>query len=1034
MRKLLIVLSVLLLSCSLMAQIRTGNIFCKIVDTEGNPLPGVTVILTGTLTAPMTAITSAEGTLRFLSLSPAKDYCIKTELEGFKSSLRENIIVVVGSNVDLTLTMEMGALEEEVTVTAATPVVDARKTTIGANITHEILQGLPTARDPWVVLQMAPSVVVDRENVGGSESGQSSATVGRGGSHERNVWNMDGISLNDPAAVGSNSPYFDFDMFEEMTIITGGGDVSMQTGGVGINMVTKRGGNKMSFGGRFYLTDNNFQADNLTDELKAEGVVGVNKTHEIKDYGFNLGGPLVKEKAWFWGAWGVQDVQTVTAYGNRDDTLLSTLTGKINLQIIPENRLEVFVYGNKKYKYGRDANPSNPEGRIQRSVYHFGFPTVKIQDEHMFGDDLFVSFKYGYSNAAFELTSVMDPDFENIGIWDMQDQRWYSSSGRGWNKRPVSMYNFLGNYFNETLLGASHDVKVGLEYQERGTVSISSQPGNIILRRNYVSPTVDFDGDGFPDIPVDPNFMRFEFQRESFSSRGVTALVGYLSDTISFGRFNLMLGLRYDRQTPASEAYTRKAVDRDNPVWADNVTSQTTDLLDQLLPGVDVPEVKSTAVDGSAYNWAVFSPRLGLTWAVTSDGKTIAKLSFAQYGDYMGTGEASRWTPGGSSGWLQFWWMDNGDAIVDYRELYWNQLSNYSPYRVFDDAGNFSGNWEDAADTFWGSYDYMNPGKLNLVPYGSIDSNAGSSRTTEFLFSLEREIFTDFALQINAQYRRYDNYRWTLKSFPDTGVLENQGWYISAGTPPANIPGLGDSKEAQNNEWYYTSVEGTNYSPWTVTKQQPDFYHDYYGLDFIFIKRLSKGWMFNGNFTLQKQAVHYGDNGYMNPTNLWALEGKEYQPYQGYGGQIFSRWLLKLGGLYQLPYDVNLSFTFQGREGWINIETFQIVDYTLPNPKSRSATLHMTPRGTERLPLFFNLSFRVEKMVRIGDNGKIYLMADVFNALNSATATNRNDRFQGTFYNYEDSSLNTFVPDPHTYRLNKILNPRVMRLGLRFTF
>ena len=61
-------------------------------------------------------------------------------------------------------------------------------------------------------------------------------------------------------------------------------------------------------------------------------------------------------------------------------------------------------------------------------------------------------------------------------------------------------------------------------------------------------------------------------------------------------------------------------------------------------------------------------------------------------------------------------------------------------------------------------------------------------------------------------------------------------------------------------------------------------------------------------------------------------------------------------------------------------------------------------------------------------------MVDVFNALNSTTATNRNDRYHGTFYKDADPSLNKYVPDPHTYELNKILNPRVMRLGVRFTF
>jgi len=190
----------LLVSPLIMAQQRTGDIFGEITDTEGNPLPGVTVTLTGSKTGAMTDITSNQGRFRFVSLAPASDYTIKAELEGFKTAIKQNIIVVVGSNVEINLDMEMGALEEEVTVTAVTPVVDTKKTEVGQNVTHEILQSLPTARDPWVILQMAPSILMDRENVGGAESGQQSEMASRGASSDaQSVWNMDGMVITDPA-------------------------------------------------------------------------------------------------------------------------------------------------------------------------------------------------------------------------------------------------------------------------------------------------------------------------------------------------------------------------------------------------------------------------------------------------------------------------------------------------------------------------------------------------------------------------------------------------------------------------------------------------------------------------------------------------------------------------------------------------------------------------------------------------------------------------------------------------------------------
>ena len=370
MRKSLIILFVLLFSCSLMAQIRTGNIYGKITDEDGNPLPGVTVTLSGMKTAPLTSITSAEGIYRFLSLPPARDYVIRAELGGFNTEIREGVIVVVGANIEINVTMAMGAIEEEITVTAISPVVDTKKTSVGINVTQEILQSLPTARDPWVILQMAPSVILDRENIGGVESGQQSSYVARGAAgYSQNVWAMDGLVITDPAAIGASPSYYDFDAFEEMQIVVGGADVTIQTGGVAINMITHRGGNRVSLGGRFLMIDEKFQAKNedyVAEVQETEPTfLGLNLIRNNKDYGFNLGGPLVTDKAWLWGSFGVMDIKTTTVYQRPDDTLLVNYAAKLNVQIIPENRFEAFMHVGGKNKWGRSSSSALPGGYYQ---------------------------------------------------------------------------------------------------------------------------------------------------------------------------------------------------------------------------------------------------------------------------------------------------------------------------------------------------------------------------------------------------------------------------------------------------------------------------------------------------------------------------------------------------------------------------------------------------------------------------------------------------------------------------------------------
>ena len=131
---------------------------------------------------------------------------------------------------------------------------------------------------------------------------------------------------------------------------------------------------------------------------------------------------------------------------------------------------------------------------------------------------------------------------------------------------------------------------------------------------------------------------------------------------------------------------------------------------------------------------------------------------------------------------------------------------------------------------------------------------------------------------------------------------------------------------------------------------------------------------------------------------------------------------------------INIAGTLLAREGYIQKETVRITDYTLPNPQSRTATLDMTPFGSQRLPKTMLVTLRLEKMFKLGDVGRFYLMADMFNVFNSPTVNRREQIYHGQYFIYADSSLNTFVPNINSNRLNEILNPRVTRFGLRFSF
>ncbi|HWT45383.1 MAG TPA: TonB-dependent receptor, partial [Vicinamibacterales bacterium] len=246
------------------AQVFTGRIDVTTQDQSGAVLPGVTIDLSGPQS--QSATTDAQGQAHFLNL-PAGTYQVKAALPGFADYLNRSVPVTAGGVVPLRVTMGIGGVTEQVQVAAEVPVLEPKRQTISTNITNQDLQNIPSARDPWVVLQTIPGVIVDRVNVGGSESGQQSNYIAKGASTGDNTWYMDGIPITDMSALGSSPSYYDFDMFQEMQVTTGGADAQQATAGVQMNFVLKSGTNTAHGSARTYYENKDLQSSNVPADL-----------------------------------------------------------------------------------------------------------------------------------------------------------------------------------------------------------------------------------------------------------------------------------------------------------------------------------------------------------------------------------------------------------------------------------------------------------------------------------------------------------------------------------------------------------------------------------------------------------------------------------------------------------------------------------------------------------------------------------------------------------------------------------------------
>jgi hypothetical protein len=1070
LKKAALILVVLVLAVASPAQQRTGTIYGRIVDTQGKPLPGVTVTLSGPPIGRMKTVTNEAGIFRYPSIYPGRDYSIKAERIDFKTVNRANVIVMIGATAAIDLTLEAGKLEEQVTSKAVTPIVDVRKTTAGLSFDRDMLQTLPTARDPWVILQLVPAVMLDRENVGGNESAQPSAFVSRGdsGNGATNIMTLDGVDVTDPLDLGSSAIPYDFDTFEELSVTTGGAaDVTMQTGGIALNMVTRRGGNRMSATARFYLTDRSFQSSNMTPALRSQGVSNTNVIEQIKDFGASAGGPIFKDKLWWWGAYGVQDIFTYTIYNTRDQSLLSNYSFKLNAQPFSGNRFEALVTSGAKVQFGRNASVAKPEGDHMTGKYRWGSPIIKLQDEQVFGSNLTLSLKYSFNDAGYASRPMVDEKMSNPVTWDVGKATYVpfsSSYGRSWDwssvSRPRKNFQLTTTYFRDSLLGVSHEFKAGLEFSDKTSDARSGYLQNYEVRRNFVDPLIDL-GAGLVVPPA--AWQRIRFGRETRDLALAKQTSAFLQDTFSKGRFTLMLGLRYDQQIPSTGAYTLETVKGSNSAWANVFANDVMNALVRSLPPIAVRAINPK------YNWNTWSPRIGLNWDISGDGKNVAKLAYSEYGDVMPVGAYTP-QPLGLDGSMGFWWNDtSGDSKVQLAEIFWQYSSAnadhpYELYSLYDSDGTLSdaanaalvggftsdaylaGNYQD--------FDWQNPSAVNydyLTTFyrSDIDPEAKSvktsPRTREIMLFLERELSPNLALSVNTTYRRYDKFDWAKAFYPsdiypetpDLVIDNAQTWYTTAGTIPATVKIGGvtyDMRDAAGKPWYLPIASFPGATPYRMIDKS-NAYRTYFGLDLVLTKRLSNRWFLNASVTLQDQRVHWNGS-YIDPTNKWALDGKPFgNPGGGAGGktpvQMYARWLAKVSALYQLPLGFDVSGTLIAREGW-KIPTYVTLAYSGNEAWPglyKSNTIFLQTATKASLPTFYNLTFRIEKKIAIG-TGKMYIMADVFNVLNSAIVNRAYDAYLGTYYvDTGESSAN-----PSNLLYNEILNPRVWRLGLRFEF
>ena len=1027
-----------------------GSIFGKVTDTSGGVLPGVTVTVTGSsLQQPLTAVTSENGTYQFPSV-PIGTYTVTFELASFKKAVRPNIVISTGFNAGVDQKMEIGNMTEEVTITAASPVVDTKKTTTGAVFNADVLEKIPTARDPWQIINMTPGVQAGL-NVGGSSSGQQVSLASRGtGANVQ--WNLEGGSITDLSSNSSPS-YFNFDSFSEIQVTNGGGDVTVQSSGLSINLVTKSGSNVFKGSAVGTFENDKTQANNVSQELfnaGSNGLLSGNPIKRITNASFEMGGPIIKNKLWFWGALDNQDINTgvvnffdpgggqfcqaliaaqragssalkaLATYDKLEDvqnclsndkTTIKDLQWKFNYQLNSANKFQYLFQSDNKYRNARGASATTlKEATTQQTSdkpWNLPLPTHSITHTLIVSDKLVFNNQFTYVHGGFFL------DYQDVPPQGNCDQSRYTGSDQLYSRDSSCLWNIqaLNNrttgFNSRSLVSTYQTTRHSWEAKTDGTYFLTHTLGGdhslkfgLGWRKNPIQTFSHYSGGGRALLQCVGN-------SNANCGDGALVAVGSATGVVPFQadiyRDNLLNNDWWTYNGYLQDSYSRGRLrlngglryDWQQSKWLGGCVPANV-LVPELLPSQCEGETMTDASTGkkiqSFSNW---SPRISATYDLFGNGKTQVHGSGSYYYNTKIT-------------------LANGlGGVNNLARLRWGPNLSSGACNP-----NSSGCWTDAnhdgviqVAELTGSPSYSSERFLNgiFVPVGNIvDPSAKIGRTREAVVGMQHELVQNLAVGVDFIYRKYDRgtTTYTIGYTPGPGYDQLRAQYQPA-TYTDPVTGL-------SAQYYYICSGCSRPSGvGSVTMTNPN-YQTYTGVDLTLNKRFSNRWQAAVALTIQDNPNYfpYGTAQFINPTAIEFADGVS----------TIAKYLFKAQGSYALPWDINVSGNFNWNQGATRTLSINGPG-SVPGGTTGNLTYNTLQQAANDAARFDDvhlLDMGVQKVFRLrSGKTRVKLMFDGFNLFNENTILS---------YNSNNQSVSGFK-EPAS-----IVPPRVFRFGASLNF
>jgi hypothetical protein len=620
----------------------TGTIQGRVVDAQGAVLPGVTVTATSAaLIQPQTTVTSETGNYRFPAVPPGT-YEVSYELAGFNSLKRAGIQISLGFTATVNVELALATLQETVTVSGASPIIDTTATRTVQNFKLTELQSIPNGRDMWALLAVTPAVQMSRIDVGGNRAGTQTGYTAYGFSDQVRVL-IEGINTTE--GTGGAGFYFDYSSLEEVFLGTSGQSAEMPNPGVQSQFIAKSGGNQ--FNGEYYLDwyNNSLQGSNIPDEYTVPTAFNnvpirahSNEIDRYHDTALNVGGPIVRDRAWWFGTYRTQFnavAQPNFAFDSTFDTKLWNAVGKVTYQASQKNKFIAY------YQWGQKLQPN----RLPFATYTYESPDPTFRQDSgswvwkgewnsTLSDKLYLEARVGSFGYYFPTIANSEEEY----FWRDSGTLEIDGAHRKWQTdRERNQYTAAATYFLDTGMG-SHTIKFGGEMlREKGWVGFEQGVGghiehvynngraNQLIFRIPTAKTVGSLKDGKAGNIT------------SVSALNVGAF--FLNDTVSLGRTTLNAGVRFDRYSG----------------WLPEQEQLPFSLGPAVLAAKTFPEA-------DLYSWNLFAPRLGMIIDLSGDGRMVLKGNYGFFWHNPGVAVGDNANPNTSTKQKTYQWSDvNGD-------------------------------------------------------------------------------------------------------------------------------------------------------------------------------------------------------------------------------------------------------------------------------------------------------------------------------------------------------------------------------------